>query len=333
MVFNMKSNKKVKKSVFIFVSIIVSLCLTGCATLQTDFEKAKQDAAKQGKGVFVYFSGDSWNSDSVTFENAVLNKGAFRHEIEKQYVYVKLDFASASTEENVNFEMEEKNLIRENYAVKQIPCVYLLTQEGYVKAVIPYVSTIATPADMLDEVAKCSENVTIVDGIAEKIRSTDGVDKVYAINELYEATPEKYRLVLSELIKSVLVLDPYNESGLLGKFELQSAYVNAIRRAKSQDLTGVENIFTDICKNGHLSADEKQRAYYTSAFVLSAMGCTDYDKIIDLLQLSYNASPSGENAKKVKEVMNSFNQMAFTVKIMSQEKKVVDENNIDAIGE
>jgi len=313
------SLKKLLQPVIVSSLFAMTFCFAGCSSLKTDFEKAKSEAAKNDKGILLYFSGDSWNSDSVTFADSVLNSSTFRRETKNDYIFVKLDFESAVGDENTNSEMEEKNKYREFYDVKQFPCVYLLTQEGYVKLVIPYSSLVSTPEGMLNEIEKNRDLISSIDSKAKKIRETEGNEKVYAINDLYDATAEKYRLILGDLCKEVTVLDPYNETGLLGKYELEAAYINAIRRAQNDDFDGVENIFCDICQNGHLTKSEQQRAYYTAAFVLSAMGCTDYERIIDLLQLSYNADSKGENAKKVKEVLNSFNQIAFTVKIISME--------------
>lgn len=319
--------KKILHPVFAVGIVALTLCLAGCSSLKTDFEKAKIEAAKDNKGILLFFSGDSWNSDSVIFADSVLDSGVFKRETKNDYIFVKLDFESAESGDNTSSEMEEKNKYREFYDVKQFPCVYLLTQEGYVKLVIPYSSSVSTPEGMLAEINKNREVIDAIDSKAKKIRETEGNDKVYAIDELYDATNEKYRLILADLCKEVTVLDPYNETGLLGKYELEYAYINAIRRAGANDIDGVEKIFCDICQSGHLSKSEQQRAYYTAAFVLSAMGCTDYDRMIDLLQLAYNADPTGENSKKVKEVLTSFNQIAFTVKIMNMDDSTIVEND------
>lgn len=309
-----------RKNYLLLISLVLfPIIFNSCNFWKTDFNKAKELASSKNKNIMVLFSGETWNSDSAVFESNVLNKLSFYNEYNKDYVFVKIDFESSDSSLQSDTEIF-KNNISEKYKVSQIPCLYILSPEGYYLDSISYLPFMTDLEAFKYEYGTHSEMLHNMNYFCDQVRNSTGKDKVYAIDALYESTPEAYRIPLNELIKTVKIYDSYNETALLGKYELISAYVDALEKAKENDIEGIYNEFIDLCTNGHLNSEQKQRAYYTAAFLLSSLESADFYTIIDLLQSSYNALPSGDNAQKVKEVLNSFMQIEYTVKNLNQEQ-------------
>lgn len=322
-----------KKNVKVFSLILAALftvAMTGCSKKITgwtnDYEAAKKYAAKEGKNIFLFFSGDDWDGQSATFKTNIANTEEFISTIEKDYVLVNLDFSQdeysaadvdpdkATKDEKkkaeaVTKKYDELERVATLYNVQSYPSVYLTTPEGYVIANIPFDATITTTADYALKVTEKSEDVEKFTALARAVTSAKKLDRVKAIDELYEATDQNYSGLMSDLMREVPTLDKDNETGLVGKYEMQVAYLDAIEKAKNGDSDAASQIFVDACEKGHFDNATKQEAYYTAAYVLAASGNMNYVKMLDLLQKAYDADPQSDHAEEITRTTEAVKSM------------------------
>ncbi len=307
----------------------------------TNFDEASAKAKKSGKNIFLLFSGDDWDNTSADFKTNVLQTEEFAKEIGKKYILLNLDFSQneyEKTEVEENATEEEKNAAQEiaalylekeklvlEYHVQQYPAIFITTPEGY------YIDSINYDASFTDFASfqgKFNDHQGLIDkanGLTQAIKKAKGKDKALAIDSFYEATPTDYQPLLVPMFKEVLSLDEENETGLLGKYELAQAYIQSFDVANEGNVEGAVTVITSVADNPalHLDKDQKQMAYYTGAYILSLSGSHDFDKILDLLQKAYDASPNGIHAKDVQTAKGYTENL---VKIMEEYSSSENEN-------
>lgn len=307
----------------------------------TNFDEASAKAKKSGKNIFLLFSGDDWDNTSADFKTNVLQTEEFAKEIGKKYILLNLDFSQneyEKTEVEENATEEEKNAAQEiaarylekeklvlEYHVQQYPAIFITTPEGY------YIDSINYDASFTDFASfqgKFNDHQGLIDkanGLTQTIKKAKGKDKALAIDAFYEATPTDYQPLLVPMFKEVLSLDEENETGLLGKYELAQAYIQSFDVANEGNVEGAVTVITSVADNPalHLDKDQKQMAYYTGAYILSLSGSHDFDKILDLLQKAYDASPNGIHAKDVQTAKGYTENL---VKIMEEYSSSENEN-------
>ncbi len=220
--------------------------------------------------------------------------------------------------------LEKEKLVLE-YHVQQYPAIFITTPEGY------YIDSINYDASFTDFASfqgKFNDHQGLIDkanSLTQAIKKAKGKDKALAIDAFYEATPTDYQPLLVPMFKEVLSLDEENETGLLGKYELAQAYIQSFDVANEGNVEGAVTVITSVADNPalHLDKDQKQMAYYTGAYILSLSGSHDFDKILDLLQKAYDASPNGIHAKDVQTAKGYTENL---VKIMEEYSSSENEN-------
>ena len=314
----------------IFASTLIS-CNNG-KKWYTDFDEASAKAKKSGKNIFLLFSGDDWDKTSASFKEAVLHTDEFAREIGKKYILLNLDFSQdefSRSEVEESASDEEKKAAKEiadryrakerlvlEYHVQQYPAIYITTAEGFYIDSINYDVSFTDFASFDEKFKNHQGLISRANDLILSIKKTNGKDKVLAIDAFYEATPSDYQPLLSPLFKEVPSLDEANETGLLGKYELAAAYIQSFEIANEGNVDGAVTVITSAAENSalHLDKDQKQLAYYTGAYILSLSGSHDFDRILNLLQKAYDASPNGIHARDVQSAKGYTENL---VKIMS----------------
>ena len=307
----------------------------------TNFDEASAKAKKSGKNIFLLFSGDDWDNTSADFKTNVLQTEEFAKEIGKKYILLNLDFSQneyEKTEVEENATEEEKNAAQEiaarylekeklvlEYHVQQYPAIFITTPEGYYIDSINYDASFTDFASFHEKFNDHQGLIGKANGLTQAIKKAKGKDKALAIDAFYEATPTDYQPLLVPMFKEVLSLDEENETGLLGKYELAQAYIQSFDVANEGNVEGAVTVITSVADNPalHLDKDQKQMAYYTGAYILSLSGSHDFDKILDLLQKAYDASPNGIHAKDVQTAKGYTENL---VKIMEEYSSSENEN-------
>ena len=318
--------------------ILVVLMLSSCAKKDiwnTDLSKAMALAEKKGKNIFLVFSGEDWNEQSKALKANILNTKDFKRMIAPKYVpaVVELsqsEYAKTVTDENSTEEQKleaerltalyaEKERLLQQYYVEGFPSIYILSSEGYVLSTIPYTDAMTSVKDLSAELESHRELIETVSDAIALVKKSEGTEKVKALDSLYEKTGENYRVLLNPAISEIPSLDPADETGLVGKYELISGYAVAVEKImKDNDVGGAVNVLRNLCDSERITADQKQEALYTAAFMMARTGSQDFDTMTELLQMAFEYLPKSDMAHEILSTMDSIKSMKETVMKMQE---------------
>jgi protein disulfide-isomerase len=93
-----------------------------------DFEAAKAKAVKEGKPIFINFTGTDWCGWCIKLEKEVFSKKAFQDYAKENLILVEVDFPRKK-EQTAELKEQNKKLDKE-YGVEGYPTLYLLDAQG-----------------------------------------------------------------------------------------------------------------------------------------------------------------------------------------------------------
>lgn len=299
-----------------FLLLVVS-CDKGTTTWIDDYETAIELAKDQKKDVLLFVTGEDWDSKSAELKTNIFGTKSFMDKAGKNFVLTQLDFSNAlyetlelpenaTDEERVKAaEMEtrlEKNAnvaMELNATSMALPIVMLLTSDGYVYSVIDNVDNFSTAESYLDYINAQKKTGEKITELLKTVDSKEGVEKAKVIDELYETIPASHRYLVSDYAILVPELDPENETGAVGKYEILLAYTDAINLINGNDPEGAIKVFLNVIESGHLNEEETQEMYYQIAYFYNLQGEAYLDDILKYLQLAIEVAPDSKVAKEV----------------------------------
>ena len=311
-----------------FCAAVTCLILSGCASKKAvwfnDFDAAQTVAKKQNKNIFLFFSGADWDEKSQQLKTAVFDTEEFLTGVSKKCVLLNLDFSNilyqqaevsedATEEEKAAAEkivqiIQKNGEMANNYSIEALPTCILLTKEGYVISEIAYEGSSETPADFLALLAQSDEKAKKINALVKDISKKKGAEKVLAIDALFEDTEEKHRQLLEEYFPLVVELDPENTTGVVGKYEFNSAYAQAVGFMNAGMPELAFETFLNVSQSERLSPEEKQQALYFVASVVYEMRPDAREEIYSYLESAYNTAPESPMAFFILQTMNNFSQ-------------------------
>lgn len=283
-------------AVFAFFLTCGSLVCISCAkkTWLTSFEEAKNAASKKNQHILL-FIGDGASAD---FKKDILDSAEFVSRAKKNNTLFYADVSNDTLEQKSAYEH-----IATDYNPLQEKNMYVLSYEGYILGVIKHCDTFSSGADLFNAVLEAEKDAGRFVPLLEAVRKTeDPLRRVYAIDEFFEASDEKYRRPLVPLCRTVLLLDKENKSGLVGKYELFLAHIEVEPFLNAKDIDKAAKIFTDVCQTGHLDVHQQFLAYYEAAYVHTLVKDIQYNAVLDLLQKAYDTLALETDAKEISEV-------------------------------
>lgn len=293
-----------KKLLTLAASVLLTLSFISCgkkidsSTWLSNFDDAKKAAQAENKKIFLFFSGDDFDTVSAQLKTNVLTTEEFVKEYTEKFVLVNLDFSNSRyTEDQDSITGDIK--LSELYNVESFPCFYILSKEGYP------ITQLAFDANAdLDHVhitfTETDESVAKFDELLGKTKSGSNQERLAAINEIFDSTSTDLVYHLTPLNKLYLSLDKKNETGECAKHLFALSYAKAQDFFLSNEIEKACAEFETLAKNKMLKDFERQVAFYTAAFVLIQSQSNDYEKIRDYLQKSYDAAPDTEEAQTIK---------------------------------
>ncbi|MDE2657762.1 MAG: thioredoxin family protein, partial [Verrucomicrobiota bacterium] len=85
-----------------------------------DFEKAKAQAAKEGKSILMEFTGSDWCPPCKALTANVLSKDVFKTEMPKSFVLLKLDSPRDKSKQTPE-EIEQYKVLSAKYGIQGVP--------------------------------------------------------------------------------------------------------------------------------------------------------------------------------------------------------------------
>lgn len=310
----------------IAASLAVLLIFVSCASTPTgwisDYEEGQQLASKEGKDLFLFFSSEDSDGVSTQLRSSIFDTESFIKAAGKDYVLVHLDFSESrlmavqvpedATEEQkqaaeASMPQLEKDLgTAMNFSVTEdgLPAMILATAQGYVYGVVAYDATVTTPEQFMAVVNENSENRNKIKTLVKAIDSSSGVEKLKAIDELYEATDPAYTYLLADFFSMAPELDPSNESGKRGKYAILNAYSIATEALYTGDAFGAISAMLAPIEEGFCSPEEQQELYYQAAYFASLVG--DSENMMNYLTTALELAPESEMAAAIRLTIDAY---------------------------
>ncbi|MCI1210179.1 MAG: thioredoxin family protein [Treponema sp.] len=316
------------KKIFTFAGILFAtgILLTGCGGVKPDefgwyhdLAAAKKEAQTKNKNILLLMTADDSDTESSKMKTAVFNTDEFTAAEKDAFVFCNLDFSQSEyakgqaadgasekekkVAENAAARFNDNLKLATTYSITKTPCVLVLTKEGYMIAPIENDEETQTPSAYQALLDAESEKIGKVTDMVKATTVGGNVEKVRAIDTLYEATDTDYRYPLADLIRSVPALDEKNETGLVGKYVLATANADAMDAYMNKDVKGATDAFAKAAGSDKLSAEQKQQAYYTAGYILGSSGSQDYDTMLSYFQSAYDAAPESGYAVNIAQMI------------------------------
>jgi thioredoxin-related protein len=183
-----------------------------------DFEKAKAQAAKEGKSILMEFTGSDWCPPCIQLEKNVLSQEAFKTGAPKNFILLKLDSPRDKSKQTPE-EIEQYQVLSKQYAVQGVPTIFLTDAKGK-----PYWQTVGYSGDPADKyVANLNAQLATLakrDESFAKAEKAEGTQKAKHLAEGLSLVSNELALsTYDDVVAKIIKLDADNKAGLKAKFE------------------------------------------------------------------------------------------------------------------
>lgn len=186
-----------------------------------DYDEAVKVAKKEGKDLFVDFTGSDWCGWCIRLHEEVFDFPEWSDPVQKDYVLVALDFPKREEAQAKVPNPERNEELKNKYRVRGFPTILMMTAEGEVYAQTGYEE--GGPEAYLEHMKKIRESGRPLLVKAKKLVSAfeaaEGAEKVKAWEEIvtkFEGLEpgSPFADVLAEPVRWAFKTDPKNEKGL-----------------------------------------------------------------------------------------------------------------------
>jgi len=183
-----------------------------------DFEKAKVQAAKEGKSLLMEFTGSDWCPPCKALAKNVLTQDVFKTEMPKDFVLLKLDSPRDKSKQTPE-EIEQYKTLSAKYGIQGVPTIFLADAKGR-----PYYQTVGYSGDPAEKyVANLKEQLTTLakrDTSFAKAEKASGVEKAKHLAEGLSLLDDETALkTYGDVVSQIINLDADNKAGLKAKFQ------------------------------------------------------------------------------------------------------------------
>ena len=273
-----------------------------------DFEKAKAQAAKEGKSILMEFTGSDWCPPCKSLHANVLSKDVFKTEMPKNFVLLKLDSPRDKSKQTPE-EIEQYKVLSAKYGIQGVPTIFLADAKGR-----PYYQTVGYSGDPAYKyVANLKEQLGTLakrDAAFAKAEKATGTEKAKLLAEGLSLVDDEMALkTYSEVVAEIIELDADNKAGLKTKFDgLKNSveFKSELEATMSSNRGKPEDILAAIDK---LIAEKKptgaalQEAVFMKSSILFQ---TDKAKAKEMLLEAKELAPQSETGKRIDGILERF---------------------------
>ena len=267
------------KKIFLFL-IFFAIVFAGCTRNSSkdefgifhDLEKTISVAEKSDKKILLVFTKLESGGFNETLVNQVLHAQDYQEKIGAEFETCQIDFSKEDFSSQKKSAKKTKAQTERDmnttviYGVETPPTVMILSPQGYVISSITYLSCINVQEfSNIIEVER--EKIDAMEKMVAAVKNTEGIEKISAIDLLYENTHANYRYQLRKLCDEVVRSDKKNESGLVGKYLLARASTEAMDCYLARKPEKAAECYIKYVRSKFLSVEEKQRCYYAAAYI------------------------------------------------------------------
>ena len=307
----MNSLRFITRNVLLGVGTAAILSLTSAQAADgwlVDFEKAKAQAAKEGKSILMEFTGSDWCPPCKALAKNVLTQDVFKTEMPKDFVLLKLDSPRDKSKQTPE-EIEQYKVLSAKYGIQGVPTIFLADAKGR-----PYYQTVGYSGDPADKyVANLKEQLGTLakrDAAFAKAEKATGTEKAKLLAEGLSLVDDEMALkTYSEVVAEIIELDADNKAGLKTKFDgLKNSveFKSELEATMSSNRGKPEDILAAIDK---LIAEKKptgaalQEAVFMKSSILFQ---TDKAKAKEMLLEAKELAPQSETGKRIDDILERF---------------------------
>ncbi len=273
-----------------------------------DFEKAKAQAAKEGKSILMEFTGSDWCPPCKALHKNVLVKDVFKTEMPKSFVLLKLDSPRDKSKQTPE-EIEQYKTLSAKYGIKGVPTIFLADAKGR-----PYYETVGYSGDPAEKyVANLKDQLGTLakrDAAFAKAEKADGTEKAKLLAEGLSLVNDEMALkTYGDVVSQIIELDADNEAGLKAKFaglknsvgfkaELE-ATMRGSRGEPEDTLAAIDKLIAEKKPTG---VALQEALFYKGTIHFQ----TDKAKAKELLLKAQKLAPKSETSKRIDDILERF---------------------------
>ena len=283
-----------------------------------DYEKAKAQAAKEGKDILIDFTGSDWCPPCRALKTRVFDQDEFKAEVHKNFVLLELDYPRGERALAAQTpEIKEQNAeLNTRFAIQTFPTIMLVDAEGRPFAKTGYQK--GGPENYLKHLAKLSEQKAARDkALAVKGK---GIERAKQLDAALKSIQAKLggdsakSLVLGtydDVVSEIIELDADNKAGLKASYVgFQRAVEVAARLqqlrtdnpdAKPEVMAGK---IGDFIKAEKLNGESLQQALFMQSGIL--FQAKKKDEAEKLLLEAQKAAPNSDTAKRIDGILKQY---------------------------
>ncbi len=270
-----------------------------------DFEKAKAQAAKEGKPILMEFTGSDWCPPCKALHKNVLVKDVFKQEMPKNFILLKLDNPKNKSNQTPEEIAQYKKLSKE-YKVTGVPTIFLADAEGK-----PFFKKVGYSRQSAD---KWVEGMTAKVEIPEALKAAGkakGLERAKLLDKALELMGTAFAATShGDKINEIIKLDAKNKAGLKAKYETlkQTEGLEAKLAEISRSIRGKKPEET-IAKYDELlkekpTGEALQEILYYKYMVYNRKG--DKTTAKKMLKEARKAAPRSTRAKRIKDILRNY---------------------------
>ena len=273
-----------------------------------DFEKAKAQAAKEGKSILMEFTGSDWCPPCKALHKNVLVKDVFKTEMPKSFVLLKLDSPRDKSKQTPE-EIEQYKVLSAKYGIQGVPTIFLADAKGR-----PYYQTVGYSGDPADQyVANLKEQLGTLakrDAAFAKAEKASGAEKAKLLAEGLSLVDDEMALkTYGDVVSEIIELDANNKAGLKAKFAgLKNsvgfkAELEATMRSNRGEPKDILAAIDKLIEKNKPGAAALQEALFHKGSIHFQ---TDKAKSKELLLEAKELAPKSETGKRIDGILERF---------------------------
>ena len=271
-----------------------------------DFEKAKAQAAKEGKPILMEFTGSDWCPPCKALHKNVLVKDIFKEEMPKHYILLKLDNPKDKSKQTDAEKAQYKELARE-YKVTGVPSVFLADAEGK-----PFFKNSGYSGQSADEWVEQMVGKSRIPKALAKAKKAKGIERAKLLDTALTLMGSKFANEShGEKIDEIIKLDAKNKAGLKVKYEGARKAV-AFKDSLTQIMSDNRGAKTEVLiakvdalvKMEKATGESLQQALFMQSSIM--FQAKKKDEAEKLLIKAQKAAPKSDTAKRIDGILKQY---------------------------
>ena len=271
-----------------------------------DFEKAKAQAAKEGKPILMEFTGSDWCPPCKALHKNVLVKDIFKEEMPKHYILLKLDNPRDKSKQTDAEKAQYKELARE-YKVTGVPSVFLADADGN-----PFFKSSGYSGQSADEWVEQMVGKSGIPKALAKAEKAKGIERAKLLDTALTMMGSKFANEShGGKIDEIINLDAENKAGLKVKYEgarkaaqFKETLTQIMRGnggAKSEVLAAK---IDELVKKEKATGESLQEALFMKSSIM--FRDKKKDEAEKLLLEAQKAAPNSGTAKRIDQILKQY---------------------------